>query len=98
MKTNYVKFSQSDLLNPIYYQSNSTKSRSNLIMYQIIKYLEVKDTISFKLSCKTISHTINDKLIKKYFKSRELTGNLRNLVWDKYLNINEYIYLIQAEE
>ncbi len=87
MKTNYTKFSQTDLLNPLYYQQSSGKNRSNVLLYQIIKYLDTKDLINFKLSCKTISHSINDKLIKKYFKSRELSKEFRELVWNKYLNI-----------
>ncbi len=91
MKTNHAKFSQSDLLNQIYYQQNSSKHRTILLLYQIIKYLDTQDLYNFKLCCKKISYSLNDKLIKKYFKSRELTGNLRITVWDKYLNINQYI-------
>jgi hypothetical protein len=89
MKTNYSKFSQSDILNQIYYQQDTSKKRTNILLYNIVKYLDIKDLYNFKLSCKTISYSLSDKLIKQYFKSRELTGELRRIVWDKYLNIDQ---------
>ena len=90
--TNSGNYYDSDFLNSIFvikYNKFSNKDIKDNLLNNIIKYLDIKDIYNLKISCKTLSNAINEKLIKKYFKLLHITGYMRCRVWSKYLNINE---------
>lgn len=77
--------------------SKGRKEKENIILLEIMKYLEIKDIFKFKFVCKMTNFEIDDKFLKKCIKKngteKEMSGDsqhkLRYMLWSKFMKINE---------
>lgn len=82
-------------LNDILVYPRKKEQKSNNVLFGIMIFLEIRDIVCFKLTCKTISYSIDDKFITNYIKHVDLTPKIREHYWMEYLNISRYILYIK---
>jgi hypothetical protein len=87
---------ESKLLKTFYYGNPNPKGRGDKafnthdkLFQNIITYLDIPDIYNLKLTCKTISYSINSKTIDSFLKRFHLTGKRRQAIFSKYLHIEE---------
>lgn len=72
--------------------STITKNHpNNQILSSIIQFMDLKDIITLKLLCKTLSYQISDKIIKDYIKKvGMLNTNIRESFMNFWLKFSNY--------
>jgi hypothetical protein len=91
MRTNGI---ESKLLKTFYCESTNPISKvvpttKDTLFQNILSYLDIQDYYNFKLTCKTITYSINQKTTNTFLKRFHLTGKRREAVFSKYLHLEE---------